>query len=283
MIYGIDISKHQGEVNWDALEAEYKAGNIGFVIARAGYGSGTVDLQWQRNYYQASKRGIPIGAYWYAYWGKGNPVQEAEAFLATVDGCVLSMGIWYDVEYEPNILNLSKAQRTDKVLQGLDRLAKSGRYVGLYASTDMINNRLDWQRLKGYDVWVAQYGSKCTCKLPYGIWQYSSKNALGIAGYGGHLDCNRAYKDYPEIVKDKLRGEPCETALPMVKDPEPRPAAQTIKIDTASRGDLITLIDKAVELGIDVQGELCIGQMTAGDYRTFADLCETLGLTIKEV
>ena len=35
MIYGIDISKHQGTVNWDNLAAQVKAGKIGFVILRA--------------------------------------------------------------------------------------------------------------------------------------------------------------------------------------------------------------------------------------------------------
>ena len=34
-----------------------------------------------------------------------------------------------------------------------------------------------------------------------GIWQYSSRNALGIAGFGNSLDCDIAYKDYPGIIR----------------------------------------------------------------------------------
>ena len=34
-----------------------------------------------------------------------------------------------------------------------------------------------------------------------GIWQYSSKNALRIAGFGNKLDCDVAYKDYPSIIR----------------------------------------------------------------------------------
>ena len=50
MTYGIDVSKHQGVIDWDSLAVQYKAGKIGFVILRAGYGYSTVDPQFERNY-----------------------------------------------------------------------------------------------------------------------------------------------------------------------------------------------------------------------------------------
>ena len=41
-------------------------------------------------------RGIPLGAYWYAYWSKGTPADECRAFLAAVSGKKLEYGVWYD-------------------------------------------------------------------------------------------------------------------------------------------------------------------------------------------
>ena len=41
--HGIDISKWQGTIDWDALEAAHKAGRVDFIIMRAGYGYATPD------------------------------------------------------------------------------------------------------------------------------------------------------------------------------------------------------------------------------------------------
>lgn len=205
MKHGIDISKWQGAVDWAQLSKQHRAGSLDFVIMRAGLGGGTIDPRFEEYYAAATAAGIPAGAYWYAYWGPYTPAQEAESFLRTVAGKKLEYGLWYDVEYEPDILGMGKAERTDKVLEGLGALAASGRYVGLYASTDMVNNRLEYERLRGYDLWCAQYASRNTCKLPYGIWQYTSSGS--VEGIAGRVDCDRAYKDYPAFVTGTLAGE----------------------------------------------------------------------------
>lgn len=280
---GIDVSKHQGTIDWDSLAAQYKAGKIGFVIIRAGYGYSTIDPQFERNYREAAARGIPVGAYWYAYWSKGTPADECKAFLAAVSGKSLAYGIWYDVEYERSITCLTTKARTDKVLQGLAVLAASGRYSGLYASTDMINNRLEYDRLKAYDIWVAQYGSRCTCKLPYGIWQYSSANPLGVPGYGNHLDCDRAYKDYQTITaKGTLAlGKLAQPVQPGPGEDKPPRKTYTREIGLATRGDLIKLIEAADKLGLYVTGALTIGPMTDGDDAAIGAQAAELGLEYK--
>ena len=57
-----------------------------------------------------------------------------------------------------------------------------------------------------------QYGSTCTCPLPYGLWQYSSRNALSVAGYGTSLDCNGVYKDYEQLMSQAgLQGDTAPT------------------------------------------------------------------------
>lgn len=203
--HGIDISKWQGRVDWGKLAAQHKAGSLDFIILRAGYGGGTLDPRFEEYYAAASAAGIPVGAYWYAYWGNYTPRQEAEGFLRAINGKVLPYGIWYDVEYETDIIKLSKAERTRKTLEGLAALADSGRYVGLYASTDMINNRMLYDQLRAYDIWCAQYAARNTCKLPHGIWQYTSGGS--VPGIAGRVDRDYAYKDYPAFVTGTLAGE----------------------------------------------------------------------------
>ena len=67
---GIDVSKWQGNIDWQKVK---KAG-IEFAILRASYGDGTSrfknngrDEQFERNYQEAKKVGIPVGAYHYCY------------------------------------------------------------------------------------------------------------------------------------------------------------------------------------------------------------------------
>ena len=81
MKQGIDISKWQGKVDWGRLAAQHAAGTLDFVILRAGYGGGTLDPRFEEYYAAASAANIPVGAYWYAYWGNYTPRQEAEGFL----------------------------------------------------------------------------------------------------------------------------------------------------------------------------------------------------------
>ncbi len=210
MKHGIDISRLQGKIDWAKLAAEHRAGTLDFVIIRAGYGGGTIDPRFEEYYAAATAAGIPLGAYWYAYWGKYTPTQEAASAIRVTASKILEYGLWYDVEYEPDILKMSRQARTDKVLEGLAALAASGRYVGLYASTDMINNRLEYERLRDYDIWVAQYAARNTCKLPYGIWQYTSGGSM--PGIAGRVDRDYAYKDYPAFVTGPLAGEAAGTA-----------------------------------------------------------------------
>lgn len=63
---GIDVSKHQGVINWEKVKA---SGLVNFAILRAGFGkeSSQIDVQFERNYSECKRLGIPCGAYWYSY------------------------------------------------------------------------------------------------------------------------------------------------------------------------------------------------------------------------
>ena len=62
---GIDISKHNGAVNW----AQVKADGVQFAILRAGYGkeASQKDTQLEANYAGCKSNGVPVGVYWYSY------------------------------------------------------------------------------------------------------------------------------------------------------------------------------------------------------------------------
>ena len=85
------------------------------------------------------------------------------------------------------------------------------------------------------------------------MWQYSSANALGVPGFGSHLDCNKVYKDYEQImIQAGLQGH--KTAEP---DADTKPNAlplQKLTIGPVSSGDALTLYKLAQGLGWWKQG-----------------------------
>ena len=58
---GIDVSKWQGDINWEKV----RASGVEFAMLRAGFGrcQGQNDTSFERNYREAKKNGILVGAY----------------------------------------------------------------------------------------------------------------------------------------------------------------------------------------------------------------------------
>ena len=63
-VFGIDVSKHQGEIDWPKVAAS----GVRFAILRAGYGNTATqaDPYFAANYTGAKAAGLKVGAYWYS-------------------------------------------------------------------------------------------------------------------------------------------------------------------------------------------------------------------------
>ena len=298
MFDAIDVSKWQGAVNW----ADVKKAGISHAMLRAGYGNSVkqIDPQFKRNAAQCITLGIDWGVYWYSYATSPEQArQEARCCLQAIEGLNPTMPVAYDIEYEPGILALSNAQRTAMVKAFLEEVEAAGYYGILYASTDFIRNQLNWRELTQYDVWAAQYGSRCTCPLPFGIWQYSSSNPLGIPGYGKSLDCNRVYKDYPQIIQGAGLNGWASSRPDKPADTEDNSGAdasgkyQLVTIGPVSSGDALTLMRLCEQLHLTDQGlyrsawvdnpagtqTLTIGPVSSGDAWRIMRQCQALELT----
>lgn len=206
-IPGIDVSHHQKAMDWNAVKS---SGKVQFAMLRAGFGryDDQVDKQFELNYAECKRLGIPVGAYWYSYATTVDEARtEMELFLRTIQGKSFEYPVCFDQEYEQSILALTNAQRTSIVKTALEMLEEAGYYAALYCSRDWINTKLDAAELEAYDLWVADYTDAETSPtaLPYGMRQVSSHNSFGVPGVPADavagLDCDYAYKDYPAIIK----------------------------------------------------------------------------------
>ena len=127
----IDVSKHQGKNNWEAV----KNAGVTHAMLRAGYGryKNQVDPQFERNSAECERLGIQYGVYWYSYASTpAEARQEARCCLAAIQGKHLCLPVAYDIEYEPCILRLTNAQRTALVEAFLGEVQDAGYYGILY-------------------------------------------------------------------------------------------------------------------------------------------------------
>lgn len=211
-IYGVDVSSHQGVVDWAVVRSDLeKANNYqnpGFAMVRVGYsklngkGGMTRDKYAARNLEWCNKIGIPCGVYVYSYDVTPEAVrktmQDAVEFIKDYK---IEYPVVYDMEYEQFNKQAGKKVNSDLAKIAMETVEAAGYYGMLYASRDFFCNYMDQNELSAYDKWEAAYTELDNDMVPSnGIWQYSSKNALGIRGFGKSLDCNISYRDYKSII-----------------------------------------------------------------------------------
>ena len=187
---GIDVSEHQGVIDW----AKVAKDGVQFAIIRAGYGRelSQKDKYFERNYAGAKAAGIQVGAYWYSYADSvERGEQEAKTCLKVLEGKRFDLPIFFDQEYEPEILKLSNNSRTNIILKFVQTIKAAGYECGLYSSTNFITTKLQADRLTAYPLWLAEYGSKLHYTGKVWAWQYTSKGR--VSGIKGNVDCNHGY------------------------------------------------------------------------------------------
>ena len=190
-IKGIDVSKHNGSIDWKKV----KASGIEFAIIRIGYGGSVPvkDERFEENYKNAKANGIEVGVYIYSYADSESDVKkEYEAVINWLGGRVLDLPVYYDVE-DKKMSGLSKKVLSNYIKTFCVKIEKAGYWAGIYASKNWLENKLNMTTLKDYTVWVAQWSSNPTYQGSYGMWQYTSDGS--IKGISGRVDMNYQVKE----------------------------------------------------------------------------------------
>lgn len=201
-IKGIDVSAHQGSIDW-ATVANY---GMGFAILRITAKHNYDDLQFENNYAGCKKYGIPVGVYKYSYaLSVAEAEEEAQSVITKLAGRGIELPVWLDLEWsEQRALGSAKVEKI--ALAFLKKIKKAGYAVGIYCNMDYYNNVLT-DKLKKYDLWLASYPSNDNGTLQERLrpsvgvaWQYSEK--AKITGINGNVDRDVLYKDYTSTKKD---------------------------------------------------------------------------------
>lgn len=193
---GIDVSEHQGLIDWNKVKS---SGKVDFAILRAGYGKeiSQVDRQFERNYSECKRLGIPCGAYWYTYAVTADEAkQEASVFLRTLAGKSFEYPVAFDIEEQASLANASELCEAF-----CSELEKNGYYTAIYSFKSAFENNIRSDVKSRYDTFLSHIGVEQTDYSGlYGLWQYSWTGS--IDGISGDVDLDYAYKNYPTIIKN---------------------------------------------------------------------------------
>ena len=193
---GIDVSEHQGRIDWNAV----KASGIDFAILRVGFGApswgGRVDYQFNRNISECERLGIPYGVYIYSYaFDNQQAADEASMVINCLSGHNPRLPVYYDLEDNSIIANGRQTGIASRAQVFCNRISAAGYEPGIYANLNWFNNILTDSVFKSssWDHWIAQYNSQCDYTGNYSFWQYKSNGK--IPGINGNVDMNYAYVD----------------------------------------------------------------------------------------
>ena len=201
-VYGIDVSRHQGTIDWEKLKNEHNPdAPITFVYIKASEGSDFKDTKFKENFSNARKYGFTRGAYHY-FTTPSSGASQANLFISMVK---LSPG---DL---PPVLDLEEKPKNKKkyIEEAKIWLKKIEEHYGvkpiIYASSKYKKKYLDEEFFKEYPSWVAHYYiPRLTEGEEWLMWQCSDIGVL--PGINEKVDINifnGSEKQFKALLIDK--------------------------------------------------------------------------------
>ena len=199
---GIDVSKFQGKIDWNAVAQD----GVEFAVMRVanrGYGTGklVMDTTFDDNFKGALKAGIHPAAYIYSQAISEEEIrEEAQTVLDKVAPYDIKCPIVYDVEKTADVTGrmnqLSLEERTNLTLLFCQIIEEAGYKPIIYHNVEMGALMIDVETLEQYDKWLAYYNGDMYYPYDYKIWQYTDKGKVN--GIKGNVDMNISFEAFWE-------------------------------------------------------------------------------------
>jgi uncharacterized protein YjdB len=194
----IDVSSHNGTIDWDAL---WSSGQVDGVILRVGFGrySDQLDSKFEYNLAAVKRLGIPYSVYHFSYAETAEDAsQEANVFMQWFNQyhLNLSYNVFYDLE-NWNISSQNKSASTistntyhDIATTFINTLNAAGIGASVYSNLNYANSQLSTSQ--EYIKWIAQYNNTCNYTGSYDGWQFASDDS--VVGISGNVDSSVWFK-----------------------------------------------------------------------------------------
>ena len=196
-VMGIDVSKWNGNIDWDAV----KNSGVHYVIIRSGYrgssqGALIEDPKYEKNIKGAIAAGLKVGIYFFTQAiDEVEAVEEASMVLEQIKGYKISYPIFLDVEPSGGRADkIDKATRTAVCKAFCETIQDAGYTAGIYANKTWLTSKIDTSQLSNYKIWLAQYAVEPNYSGRFELWQYSKSGR--VSGISGDVDLNMSYLGY---------------------------------------------------------------------------------------
>jgi len=194
---GIDVSKHQGDIDWQKVAAD--GVEFAFIrVALRGYETGKLaeDSMFEQNIKGALQAGIKVGVYIYSQAvNEAEVLEEAELVLNKIAPYKVECPIVYDVEMvsgaSARMNTLSVEERTKLTKLFCETIENAGYRPMIYHNMEMGAIRIQLEELEEYDKWFAYYNKNFYYPYDYKVWQYSDKGT--VDGIQGDVDLNISF------------------------------------------------------------------------------------------
>ena len=193
--FGIDVSEHQGEIDWHKV----KQAGVEFAILRVGYrgygkaGNVFVDKTFEQNYENAIKEGIEVGVYFFSQAINIDEVkEEAKLVLDNLKGKKITYPVVFDLEKIKNddarTDNLTEKQITQMTLEFCQIIEKEGYTPSIYGNAKTFTTKMQLELFNKYNKWYADYQEQPIYPYEFDIWQYTETGKM--EGIEGVVDLN---------------------------------------------------------------------------------------------
>ena len=192
-IQGIDVSKYQGDVDWNAVSNS----GVRFAWIKATEGGDYIDEKFRQNWAMAQAAGVRRGAYHFAYWCR--PAEEQAAwFLANVPNDPTALPPVLDVEWNPTSKTCPRKLPREQalsymrtILQAMERAY--GKRPVIYTSVDFHKDVLQGE-FADYPMWVRSVKAYPSVRYGDRQWHFWQHTATGsVPGIHGYVDRNCYY------------------------------------------------------------------------------------------
>ena len=200
-IYGIDVSRYQGTINWNRLRnAMIDRSPIRFIIIKSTEGDSHVDVKFRDNFYNAKESGFIRGVY--HFWSNNSSARrQAYFFLAMVHLQPGDLPPVLDVEHKPK--NISTEEFQQNILTWL-HIVEDRYHVKpiIYTYYKFKDQYLSDSRFDDYPYWIAHYYvNQMEYQGAWKFWQHTDAGRLpGIKGYVDLNIYNGSFYDLQQLL-----------------------------------------------------------------------------------
>lgn len=199
---GIDVSKHQGEINWKKVAGD----DISYAFIRAGFRGSTEGKLVEDEYFKDNiegtlDNGIHVGIYFYTQTvTEQEAEEEAEFVIDLIKKYDVTYPVVFDIEEvtssSARTSKMTKEDYTKATIAFCEKIKEAGYTPMIYGNLKSFMIMLDMEQLEDYEKWFAFYDMPVYFPYAFSIWQYSSKGSVN--GISGEVDLNICMKDFSQ-------------------------------------------------------------------------------------